>query len=159
MLNPNQAFLLVQKLKSAPRALFTLGLKAELEKIFSICPKLLINAELYGLVLAPRLGLDIGGWISIQLGLASNEKLSGGNMDSMDGIIRPSKRNHGQLVPMIFFFWERNSNLMLQKNWGSEHPMEKKKTDCFALVSSLYPLDGGFSSLNNFDAPLVGWWG
>jgi hypothetical protein len=54
MFNPNQAFLLLQKLKSAPRA-FTLGGKAELEKIFSICPKLLINAELYGVVLAPRL--------------------------------------------------------------------------------------------------------
>jgi len=34
---------------------FTLGIKAEIEKIFSICPKLLINAELYGLVLASRL--------------------------------------------------------------------------------------------------------
>jgi len=34
---------------------FRLGVKAELEKIFSICLKLLINAELYGLVLAPRL--------------------------------------------------------------------------------------------------------
>jgi hypothetical protein len=34
---------------------FTLGIKAEIEKNFSICPKLLINAELYGLVLAPRL--------------------------------------------------------------------------------------------------------
>ncbi len=34
---------------------FTPGVKAELEKIFSICPKLIINAELYGLVLAPRL--------------------------------------------------------------------------------------------------------
>jgi hypothetical protein len=34
---------------------FTLVVKVELEKIFSICPKLLINAELYGLVLAPRL--------------------------------------------------------------------------------------------------------
>jgi len=33
---------------------FTLGVKAELEKVFSICPKLLINAELYGLVLTPR---------------------------------------------------------------------------------------------------------
>jgi hypothetical protein len=54
MFNPNQAFLLVQKLKSAPRA-FTLGVKAELERIFSICPKLLINAELYGHVSAPRL--------------------------------------------------------------------------------------------------------
>jgi len=31
MFNPNQAFLLVQKLKSAPKA-FTLGVKAELEK-------------------------------------------------------------------------------------------------------------------------------
>jgi hypothetical protein len=54
MFNPNPAFLLVQKLKSAPKG-FTLGVKAELEKIFSICPKLVINAELYGLVLAPRL--------------------------------------------------------------------------------------------------------
>jgi hypothetical protein len=45
----------VQKLKSAPRDLFTLGVKAEILKIFSICPKLLINAEFYGLVLAPRL--------------------------------------------------------------------------------------------------------
>jgi hypothetical protein len=34
---------------------FTLGVKSKLEKIFSICPKLVINAELYGLVLAPRL--------------------------------------------------------------------------------------------------------
>jgi hypothetical protein len=54
MFNPNQAFLLVQKLKSAPKD-FTLRVKAEIEKIFSICPKLLINAELHGLVLAPRL--------------------------------------------------------------------------------------------------------
>jgi hypothetical protein len=54
MFNPNQAFLLVQKLKSTPRA-FTLGVKAELEKIFSICLNLLINVELYNLVLAPRL--------------------------------------------------------------------------------------------------------
>jgi hypothetical protein len=54
MFNPNQAFLLVQKVKSAPKG-FTLGVKAELEKIFSICPKLLLNAKLYGLVLAPRL--------------------------------------------------------------------------------------------------------
>ncbi len=52
----NPAFLLVQKLKSAPRA-FTLGVKAKMgKKKFSICPKLLINAEIYGLVLlAPRL--------------------------------------------------------------------------------------------------------
>jgi hypothetical protein len=44
----------MQKLKSAPKG-FTLGVKAQIEKIFSICLKLLINAELYGLVLAPRL--------------------------------------------------------------------------------------------------------
>jgi hypothetical protein len=44
----------VQKLKSAPKG-FTLGVKAEIEKKNSICLKLLINAELYGLVLAPRL--------------------------------------------------------------------------------------------------------
>jgi hypothetical protein len=51
MLNPNQAFLVGQKLKSAPRALHYY----KLEKIFSICPTLLIHAELSGLVLAPRL--------------------------------------------------------------------------------------------------------
>jgi hypothetical protein len=34
---------------------FTLKVKAEILKIFSICPKLLINAELYGIVLIPRL--------------------------------------------------------------------------------------------------------
>jgi hypothetical protein len=44
----------VQKLKSAPKG-FTLGVKAEIEKIFSICLKLLINAGLYGLVLDPTL--------------------------------------------------------------------------------------------------------
>jgi hypothetical protein len=43
-----------QKLKSSPQS-FTLGVKAEIEIIFLICPKLLINAELYGLVFAPRL--------------------------------------------------------------------------------------------------------
>jgi hypothetical protein len=41
-------------LKSAPKGL-TLGVKVEIEKIFPICPKILINVELYGLVLAPRL--------------------------------------------------------------------------------------------------------
>jgi hypothetical protein len=32
------------KLEISPKG-FTLGIKAEIEKIFSICPKLLINAE------------------------------------------------------------------------------------------------------------------
>jgi hypothetical protein len=54
MFNSNQTFLLVQKLKSTPKG-FTLKIKAEIETIFSICPKLLINAKLYGLILAPRL--------------------------------------------------------------------------------------------------------
>jgi hypothetical protein len=53
MFNPNPAFLLVQKLKSAPTG-FTLGVKAATEK--NLAPKqVLINAELYGLLLAPRL--------------------------------------------------------------------------------------------------------
>jgi hypothetical protein len=42
------------QIKPATRG-FTPGVKAETEKIFSICPKLLINGELYGLVLASRL--------------------------------------------------------------------------------------------------------
>jgi hypothetical protein len=46
---------MVAKVEISPKS-FTLGVKAEIEKNFSICPKyLLINAELYGLVLAPRL--------------------------------------------------------------------------------------------------------
>jgi hypothetical protein len=53
MFNSNQAFVLVQKLKSAPKG-FTSGVKAEIEKIFTVRPKLLVNAELYGLVLAPK---------------------------------------------------------------------------------------------------------
>jgi hypothetical protein len=52
--NSNQAFLLVQKLKSAAKG-FRLRVKAEIEKIFSICPALRINAELDGLVLGPKL--------------------------------------------------------------------------------------------------------
>jgi len=42
------------KVEISPKG-FTLRLKAKIEKLFSICPKLLINAELYGLVLPPRL--------------------------------------------------------------------------------------------------------
>jgi hypothetical protein len=43
------------KSSNQPQGLFTLGVKAEIENIFSICPKLLITAELYDLVLAQRL--------------------------------------------------------------------------------------------------------
>jgi hypothetical protein len=42
------------KVEISPKG-FTLGVKAEIEKIFSICPRLLINAELCGLDLARRL--------------------------------------------------------------------------------------------------------
>ncbi len=51
MLNPNPAFLLVQKLKSAPKS-FTLGVKAD--EILSICPKLLINAEFLWPSIGPK---------------------------------------------------------------------------------------------------------
>jgi hypothetical protein len=44
----------VQKVEIGPKG-FTLGVKAEIEKIFSIYPKLLINSELYAVVLASRL--------------------------------------------------------------------------------------------------------
>jgi len=37
-----------------PQGLYT-RIKAEIEKTFSICPKLLINAELHSLVMTPRL--------------------------------------------------------------------------------------------------------
>jgi hypothetical protein len=43
------------KVEISPKG-FTLGVKAGIEKKnFSMCPKLLINVELYGCVLAPRL--------------------------------------------------------------------------------------------------------
>jgi hypothetical protein len=42
------------KVEISPKG-FTLGVKADIEKSFSICPKLLLNVEHYGLVLAPRL--------------------------------------------------------------------------------------------------------
>jgi hypothetical protein len=53
MLIPNR-FPIGAKVEIGPKD-FTVGVQAELEKIFSICPRLLINAELYGLVLSPRL--------------------------------------------------------------------------------------------------------
>jgi hypothetical protein len=42
------------KVEISPKS-FKLGIKGEIEQIFSICPKLLINAEPYSLVLALRL--------------------------------------------------------------------------------------------------------
>jgi hypothetical protein len=54
MFNPSPVFLLVQKVEIGPKG-FTLGVKAEIEKKLFNLPQVLINAELYGLVLAPRL--------------------------------------------------------------------------------------------------------
>jgi hypothetical protein len=63
MFNSNQAFLLAQKLKSAPKG-FTLGVKAEIKKLFSICPKFLINAR----TLWPFIGHKAGKRIPLNLG-------------------------------------------------------------------------------------------
>jgi hypothetical protein len=54
MFNPNPAFLLVQKFEISTKS-FTLGVKAEIEKKHFNLPEVLTNAELYGLVWAPRL--------------------------------------------------------------------------------------------------------
>jgi hypothetical protein len=62
----------VKKLESAPRG-FTLGVKAEIFKIFSICPNLLINAELYGLLLAPRLKKRIPSKAPFTLGVRAEK--------------------------------------------------------------------------------------
>ncbi len=51
MFNSNQAFLLVQKLKSAPNKLYTRSQGWNRKRSFQSAPKLLINAELYGPVL------------------------------------------------------------------------------------------------------------
>jgi hypothetical protein len=59
MFNPNQAFLLVQQFELGPKGFYTRSQRLKYRnKIFSICPKLLIKAELYGLVSAPRLKKD-----------------------------------------------------------------------------------------------------
>ncbi len=51
---PKSSIPIGAKIEISPKG-FTLGVKAELQKnLFNVTPKLLINAELYGLVLAPR---------------------------------------------------------------------------------------------------------
>jgi len=50
---PKSSILVGAKVEISPKD-FTIGVKAHIEKSFSICPKLVINAEHYGLVLAPR---------------------------------------------------------------------------------------------------------
>jgi uncharacterized protein YehS (DUF1456 family) len=50
---PKSSIPIGAKVEVKPEAI-TLGVKADIEKNFSICPKLVINAEHYGLVLAPR---------------------------------------------------------------------------------------------------------
>jgi hypothetical protein len=51
---PKSSIPIGAKVEISPKG-FTLGVKVERENYFSICPKLLINAELYGLALAPSL--------------------------------------------------------------------------------------------------------
>jgi hypothetical protein len=51
---PKSSIPIGAKVEISPNG-FTLEVKAEIEMIFSIGPELLINVELYGLVLAPRL--------------------------------------------------------------------------------------------------------
>ncbi len=51
--HPKSSIPIGAKVEISPKG-FTLGVKADIEKSFSICPKLVINAEHYGLVLAPR---------------------------------------------------------------------------------------------------------
>ncbi len=62
-------------LKSAPRGI-TLGIKAEIKNIFSICPKLLINAELYGHVFAPRLKKRIASTLGVNVPAFTNIVMS-----------------------------------------------------------------------------------
>jgi hypothetical protein len=45
MVNPNPAFLLVQKFEISPKG-FTLGVKSEIEKKLFTLPQILINAEI-----------------------------------------------------------------------------------------------------------------
>jgi hypothetical protein len=57
MFSPNQAIPIAAKVEINPKARFTLGVKAELEKIFSICPKLLlINARTLWPCISPEAG-------------------------------------------------------------------------------------------------------
>jgi hypothetical protein len=51
---PKSSIPIGAKVEISPKG-FTLGVKAELQKnLFNVTPKLLINAEIYGLVLVPR---------------------------------------------------------------------------------------------------------
>jgi len=52
-LQPKSSIPIGAKIEISPNG-STLGVKVGVEKIFSICPKLLITAELYGLVLWPQ---------------------------------------------------------------------------------------------------------
>jgi len=79
MFNSNQAFLLVQKVEINPKG-FTLGVKAEIEKIFSICPELLINAR----TLWPCIGAKAEKRIPLNLG--SQVATLGANVSSFSNI-------------------------------------------------------------------------
>jgi hypothetical protein len=57
---PKSSIPIGAKVEISPNG-FTLGVKGELEKIFLICPKLLINAELYSPKAGKRIPLNLGG--------------------------------------------------------------------------------------------------
>jgi hypothetical protein len=54
---PKSSIPIGAKVEIKPKG-FTLGVKAEIANTFSMCPQVLINAERFGLILAPRLKKD-----------------------------------------------------------------------------------------------------
>jgi hypothetical protein len=52
-IHPKSSIPIGPQVEISPKG-FTLGVKADIDFFFSICPKLVINAEHYGLVLASR---------------------------------------------------------------------------------------------------------
>jgi hypothetical protein len=54
ILQPKSSIPIGAKVEIIPKG-FTVGVNADIKKNFSICPKLLTNAEHYGHVLTPRL--------------------------------------------------------------------------------------------------------
>jgi len=72
--------------------------EAEVEKVFSICPKLLMNAELYGLVLAPRLKKGVS------LNLGGQFATLGANVSAFISNLGPQTRSQkcSKLAPSFF---------------------------------------------------------
>jgi hypothetical protein len=103
MFNPNQAFLLVQKLKSAPKGLFlTLGVKAEIEKkSFQSAPsKLVINAEF----LWPCIGPQAEKKERLPTNLGSQFATLGANVLAFSSTLGAKQQaKNAQSWPQVFF--------------------------------------------------------